>query len=56
MVARTLKFGMEHPGDHLLRFRKNQCEGPCFGPKRAMFWPFLGKKATGYTQECEIWH
>ena len=21
-----------------------------------MFWPFLGKGATGYTQQCEIWH
>ena len=30
--------------------------GPCFGHKRAMFWPFLGKGATGETQQCEIWH
>ena len=30
--------------------------GPCFGHKRAMFWPFLEKGATGYTQQCEIWH
>ena len=30
--------------------------GPCFGHKRAMFWPFLGKGDTGYTQQCEIWH
>ena len=30
--------------------------GPCFGHKRAMFWPFLGKEATGYTQQCGIWH
>ena len=21
-----------------------------------MFWPFLGKGATGYIQQCEIWH
>ena len=21
-----------------------------------MFWLFLGKGATGYTQQCEIWH
>ena len=28
--------------------------GPCFCHKRAMFWPFLGKGATGYTQQCEI--
>ena len=27
--ARTLKFGMEHPWAHWLRFRKNQFEGPC---------------------------
>ena len=30
--------------------------GPCFGHKRAIFWPFLGKVATGYTQQYEIWH
>ena len=30
--------------------------GPCFGHKRPMFWPFLGKGAAGYTQQCEIWH
>ena len=35
---------------------KTQLEGPCFGHKRAMFWPFLGKGATGYTQHCEIQH
>ena len=21
-----------------------------------MFWPFPGKGATGWTQQCEIWH
>ena len=21
-----------------------------------MFWPFLGNRATGYTQQYEIWH
>ena len=35
--------------------RRTMC-GPCFGHKRAMFLPFLGKGATGYTQKCEIWH
>ena len=29
--------------------------GPCFGHKRAIFWPFKGKGATGYTQQYEIW-
>ena len=23
---------------------------------RIMFWPFLGKESTGYTQQYEIWH
>ena len=45
--ARTLKFGMEHPWAHWLRFRKIQFEEPCFVHKRAMFWPFLGQGATG---------
>ena len=30
--------------------------GPCFCHKGAMFWPFLGMGAMGYTQQCEIWH
>ena len=30
--------------------------GPCFGLKRAIFWPFLKKGTTGYTWQCEIWH
>ena len=30
--------------------------GPCFGHKRATFWPFLRKGTTGYTWQCEIWH
>ena len=29
--------------------------GPCFGHKRAIFWLFLGKVATGYTQQCKLW-
>ena len=27
-----------------------------FWPYRAIFWPFLWKEASGYTQQCEIWH
>ena len=50
------KFGMEHHWAQWLRFRKNQLEGPCFSNKRAVFWPFLGKGATGYTQQCQILH
>ena len=41
---------------HLLRFRKNQLGGPCFGNRRAIFWQFLRNGATGYTQKCEMWH
>ena len=52
----NVKFGMKYPWAHWLRIRKNQFEGPCFGHKMAIFWPFLGKEATGYTQQCEIWH
>ena len=29
---------------------------PSFGHKRALFWQYLGKGATEYTQQCEIWH
>ena len=50
---------MEHPWAHGLRFRKNKFEGPCedhIWAMKAIFWTFLGKRATGYTQQCEIWH
>ena len=30
--------------------------GPCFGHKRAIFWPFLGKGDDRNTQNCEILH
>ena len=30
--------------------------GSCIGLKRAIFWPFLGEVATGYTRQCEILH
>ena len=56
--ARTLKFGMEHPLAHWLRFRKNQFEGSCedhvFCNERAILWPFLEKGSIGYTQQFLI--
>ena len=30
--------------------------GPCYGHRRAMFWPFQRKGATGYAQQFEIWY
>ena len=58
--ARTLKFGMEHPWAHWLRFRKNQFEGPCgdhvLAIKGPYFGPFWENGTMGYTQKCEIWH
>ena len=30
--------------------------GPCFGHKRAIFWPFLGKVDYGINKNWEIWH
>ena len=29
---------------------------PCLGHKRAIFWLFLWKGATGYTEHYKIWH
>ena len=55
-----VKFGMEHPGAHCLRFRKSQFEGPCedhvFAIKGPYFGCFLEKGTMGYTKICEIWH
>ena len=52
----NVNFGMEHPWAQLLRFRKDQFEGPCFGHERATFEQFLAKGTTGFTHQCEIWH
>ena len=30
--------------------------GPCLGHKRTTFWQYLAKVATGFTQNCAIWH
>ena len=42
IYARTLKFGMEHPWAHWLRFRKNQFEGPCGDHVLAIKGPYFG--------------
>ena len=54
-----MKFGIEHPWAHWLIFRKNQFWGPSEYHVlviQGIFWPFLGKGATKYTQQCDIWH
>ena len=59
MVAKTLKFGIEHPWAHWLRLRKIQFEGPCEDPVLAIEGPCFAisrKAATGYTQQCKIFH
>ena len=53
-VSRTLKFDMGHSRAYRLWFGKNQFEGPCFGHKRAIFWPFLGKGDYGI--HPELWN
>ena len=54
--ASSLKFGMEHPLVHQLRFRKSQFEGPCEDHVLAINWLFLGKGDYGIQQKCEIWY
>ena len=44
----------------MIKILKNQVEGPCEDHVLviigAIFWPFVGDGATGYTQQCEIWN
>ena len=50
---------MKHLWAHCLRFSKNQIKGPFedhVWAIKTIFWTFLGKRITGYIQQCEIWH
>ena len=55
-----VKFGMEPSWAHWILIQEEPILRTMWEPylyhERAIFWPFLGMGARGYTQQCEIWH
>ena len=52
----NVKFGMDHPWAHWLRFRKNQFEGPCVNPALAIKGHILAISRKGsYMKKAAMW-